>query len=82
MLELFMNSDWCYPEWSMGCPIDSNVKYEICRIVSCHSIPKRISDEEDILKFFMDFDITPHGPVLRMVVRSQIVTQQLIPPSQ
>ena len=34
MLELFMNNDWCYPEWSMGCPIDSNVKYEICRIVS------------------------------------------------
>ena len=29
-----MNSDWCYPERSMGCPIDSNVKYEICQVVS------------------------------------------------
>ena len=44
----------------------------------CHSNSKLISDEEDTLKSFMAFDITPRMPVFRMVVGSQIV----VPPTQ
>ena len=39
----------------------------------CHSISKLIGDEEDTLKSFMAFDITPREPVFRVVVGSQIV---------
>ena len=43
----------------------------------CHSTSKLISDEEDTLKSFMAFDITPHGLVFRVVVGSQNV----VPPT-
>ena len=43
---------------------------------------KPIDDEEDILKSFMAFDITPRGPVFRVVVGSQIVVLLTIFPSQ
>ena len=42
----------------------------------CHSTSKPIGNEENILKSFMVFDITPCKPVFRVVVGSQIV----IPP--
>ena len=42
----------------------------------CHSTSKPIDDEEDTLKSFMTFDITPHGPVFRMIVGSRIVVPQ------
>ena len=45
----------------------------------CHSISKPIGDEEDTLKFFMAFDITPRGLVFRVVVVSQIVVSQQFP---
>ena len=48
----------------------------------CHSTSKPISDEEDILKAFMAFDITPRGSVFIVVVRSQIVVPPTIPLSQ
>jgi len=39
----------------------------------CHSTSKSIGDEENTLKSFMAFDITPHGPIFRVVIGSQIV---------
>ena len=39
----------------------------------CHSTSKPIDDEEDTLKSFMAFNITPHGLIFRVVVGSQIV---------
>ena len=46
----------------------------------CHSTSKPIVDEEDILKSFMTFDITPHEPAFRVVVENQImVPQQSLP---
>ena len=48
----------------------------------CHSTSKLIGDEEDTLKSFMVFDITPHGPAFRVVVDSEIVVPPTIPPSQ
>ena len=42
----------------------------------CHSTSKPISDKEDTLKSFIDFDITSCGPVFRVVVGSQIVIPQ------
>ena len=48
----------------------------------CHSISKLIGDEEDTLKSFMAFNITPRGLVFRVVVGSQIVVSPTIPPSQ
>ena len=42
----------------------------------CHSNSKLISDEKDMLKSFMTFDITPCGPAFRVVVGSQIVVPQ------
>ena len=47
-----------------------------------HFTSKPIDDEEDILKSFMAFDITPRGPVFRVVVGSQIVVLPTIFPSQ
>ena len=47
-----------------------------------HSILKPIGDEENILKSFMTFDITPPRPVFRVVVESQIVAPPTIPLSQ
>ena len=37
---------------------------------------KPIGNEEDILKSFMMFDITPRGPIFKVVVGSQIVVPQ------
>jgi len=42
----------------------------------CHFTLKLISDEEDTLKSFMAFDITPREPIFRVVVESQIVVSQ------
>ena len=42
----------------------------------CHSTSKSIGDEEDTFKSFMSFNITPHGPAIRVVVWSQIVVPQ------
>ena len=39
----------------------------------CHSILKSISDEEDIFKSFMTFDIVPCGSIFRVVVKSQLM---------
>ena len=39
----------------------------------CHSNSKLISDEEDTLKSFMAFDITPRESIFEVVVESQIV---------
>jgi len=36
----------------------------------CHFTLKSIGNEEDILKYFMAFNITPDGPVFKVVVRS------------
>ena len=36
----------------------------------CHSTSKSIGDEENTLKSFMEFDITPRGPVFKVVVGS------------
>ena len=47
--------------------------YHLLDYELCHSTFKPIGDEEDTLKFFMAFDITPHGPVFRMIVGSQIL---------
>ena len=44
----------------------------------CYSISKPISNEEDTLKSFITFDITPYMPIFRMVVGSQIVTPKQI----
>ena len=44
----------------------------------CHSTSKPIGVEEDTLKSFMAFVITPHRPVFRMVVASQIVVPTII----
>ena len=48
----------------------------------CYSTSKAIGDEEDTLKSFMAFDITPCEPVFKVVVGSQIVVLPTIPPSQ
>ena len=48
----------------------------------CHFTSKSIGDGEDTLKYFMAFNITPDGPVFRMVVRSQIVVLPTISLSQ
>ena len=48
----------------------------------CYSTSKAIGDEEDTLKSFMTFDITPCEPVFKVVVGSQIVVLPTIPPSQ
>ena len=48
----------------------------------CHSTSKPIGDEEDILKSFMGFNITPCGLVFRVAVGSQIAVPPTIPPSQ
>ena len=48
----------------------------------CYSTSKPIGDEEDILRSFMTFDITPCVPVFRVVVGSQIVVPPTIPLSQ
>ena len=48
----------------------------------CYSTSKSIGDEEDTLKSFMGFDITPRVPVFRVVVKSQIVVTPTIFPSQ
>ena len=48
----------------------------------CYSTSKAIGDEEDTLKSFMTFDITPCEPVFKVVVGSQIVVLLTIPPSQ
>ena len=42
----------------------------------CHFISKPFGDEEDTLKSFMVFDITPCGPIFRVVVGSQIMVPQ------
>ena len=42
----------------------------------CHFISKPIGDEKDTIKSFMAFNITPRGPIFRMVVGSQIVVPQ------
>ena len=42
----------------------------------CHFTSKPISDEEDTLKSFMGFDITPRGSAFRVIVGSQIVVPQ------
>ena len=44
----------------------------------CYFISKPISNEEDTLKSFITFDITPYMPIFRMVVGSQIVTSKQI----
>ena len=53
----------------------------MCKTLSncelCHSTLKPIDDEEDTLKSFMAFNITPRGHVFRVVVGIQIV----IPPT-
>ena len=36
----------------------------------CYSTSKLIGNEEDTLKSFIIFDITPRGPVYRVVVES------------
>ena len=43
-----------------------------------NSTSKPISDEEDILKSFMAFDITPRELLFRVIVGSQIVVPQQI----
>ena len=48
----------------------------------CHSTSKPIGDKKDTLKSFMTFDVTPCGPVFRVVVDSQIVAPPIISPSQ
>ena len=47
-----------------------------------HSTSKPIGDEEDTLKYFTTFDIMPHKPIFRVVVRSQIVVPPTILLSQ
>ena len=42
----------------------------------CHSTSKPIDDEDDTLKSFMVFNITPRKPVFRVIVGSQIVVSQ------
>ena len=42
----------------------------------CHSSSKPISDKEDTLKSSMAFDITPLGPIFRVIVGSQIESPQ------
>jgi len=44
----------------------------------CHSTSKLIGDEEDTLKSFMKFDVTPYEPVFRVVVGSQIVVPPIM----
>ena len=41
-----------------------------------HFTSKPIGDEEDILKSFMTFDITPRESVFKVIVGSQIVAPQ------
>ena len=48
----------------------------------CYCTSKLIGNEEDILKSFMAFDITPRGSIFRVVVGSQIVVLPTIPISQ
>ena len=50
--------------------------YRVSDYELCHSTSKPISDEEGRLKSFMAFDITPRGPIFRVVVGSQIVIPQ------
>ena len=54
-----------------------NKKYKLLDCELYHFTLKPIGDEEDTLKSFMTFDITPRRPV-----RSQIVVFLTIPPSQ
>ena len=68
---------WIYQEMSISWAIKLVAKQFIlfdCKLVSdcklCHSTSKPISDEEDILKSFMAFDITPRA-YFRVVVGSQ-----------
>ena len=42
----------------------------------CHSTSKPISDEENTLKYFMAFNITPHESIFRAIVDGQIVVPQ------
>ena len=42
----------------------------------CHSTSKSIGDEDDTLKSFMVFNITPRESVFRVIVGSQIVVSQ------
>ena len=44
----------------------------------CHSISKSIGDEEDTLKSFMAFNITPCESVFRLIVEGQIVISHQI----
>ena len=45
----------------------------------CHFTLKLIGNEEVILKSFMTLDIMPHGPIFRVVVRSQIMNPWQLP---
>ena len=53
-----------------------NVNQSLSDYELCHSTSKPISNKEDTLKSFIDFDITSCGPVFRVVVGSQIVIPQ------
>ena len=57
--------------WNVNQSLSYLLDYELC-----HSTSKPISDKEDTLKSFIDFDITSCGPVFRVVVGSQIVIPQ------
>ena len=65
--------------------INNNLSTQKLLLSNCklwHFTSKPIDDEEDIFKSFMAFDITPCGPVFRVVVGSQIVVLPTIFPSQ
>ena len=57
--------------WNVNQSLSYLSNYELC-----HSTSKPISNKEDTLKSFIDFDITSCGPVFRVVVGSQIVIPQ------
>ena len=44
----------------------------------CHSTSKSIGDEDDTLKSFMVFNITPRESVFRVIVGSQIMILNII----
>ena len=53
-----------------------NVNQSLSDYELCHFTSKPISNTEDTLKSFIDFDITSCGPVFGVVVGSQIVISQ------
>ena len=57
--------------WNVNQSLSYLSDYELCHFTS-----KPISNKEDTLKSFIDFDITSCGPVFRVVVGSQIVIPQ------